>query len=547
MQQETDKMQLFYEYYKQWIEVYKKGAIRDATMAKYLMTQKWVEKLAPELKVCELTRTAYQKLLNDYAKDHERQTTLDFHHQLKGAILDAVDEGMIERDPTRKAIIKGKTPRAKKIKYLNQFELHTLIAHLDIREEVNWDWFILLVAKTGMRFSEALAITPSDFDFARQTLSISKTWDYKGNGGFLPTKNNSSVRKIQIDWQIVVKFSELTKNLPEDKPIFVGETKIYNSTVNDVLTRHCKACGISEISIHGLRHTHAYFISEDTSVSAGGHKFDKVAFKANLEIREMSTELRIYSPYSIDLPAASTDEVITTVDIGNVWKNLDSTKPVAFTAEVNPNNSACSGKVEIVEEAWEKSTYGESTPITDVIKSTDTPRNPIAGGEYWYSIVLRAKEGYVFSDNVTFICEGKTYTAQTANTSVSDNGKTFTAWEFLLPVIASDGADDTVIKDVEVISATLSYDAGDTPKATAVTKDIGANYEIAYESWEDEQHALWYSDEHYYPSELFLDRFTSFEEGKSYRYSILLKAKNGRTFAATDSGLTVTVNGWTVE
>ena len=247
----------FYEYYAQWIEVYKKGAIREATMAKYLMTQKWVEKLVPKLRVSELTRTAYQQLLNDYAKEHERQTTLDFHHQLKGAILDAVDEGLIERDPTRKAIIKGKTPKVKKIKYLNQFELHTLIANLDIKAEPNWDCFILLVAKTGMRFSEALAITPADFDFSRQTLSISKTWDYKGEGGFLPTKNKSSVRKIQIDWQVVVKFSELTKNLPEDKPIFVGETKIYNSTVNDVLTRHCKKCGISEISIHGLRHTHA--------------------------------------------------------------------------------------------------------------------------------------------------------------------------------------------------------------------------------------------------------------------------------------------------
>ena len=162
-----------------------------------------------------------------------------------------------ERDPTRKAIVKGKTPKVKKIKYLNQFELHTLIAHLDIKEEPNWDWFILLVSKTGMRFSEALAITPADFDFARQTLSVSKTWDYKGDGGFLPTKNKSSVRKIQIDWQIVVKFSELVKNLPEDKPIFVGEEKIYNSTVNDVLARHCKECGISVISIHGLRHTHA--------------------------------------------------------------------------------------------------------------------------------------------------------------------------------------------------------------------------------------------------------------------------------------------------
>ncbi len=257
MLNDMNKSSLFCDYYKQWVEVYKKGAIREATMAKYKMTLKWIEKLAPDLKLSELTRTAYQQLLNDYAKEHEKQTTLDFHHQMKGAILDAVDEGLIQRDPTRKAIIKGKTPKSKKIKYLNQFELHTLIAHLNLKEEPNWDWFILLVAKTGMRFSEALAITPGDIDFARQTLSISKTWDYKGEGGFLPTKNKSSVRKIQIDWQIVVKFSELVKGMPEDEPIFVGKDKIYNSTVNDALTRHCRECGISAISIHGLRHTHA--------------------------------------------------------------------------------------------------------------------------------------------------------------------------------------------------------------------------------------------------------------------------------------------------
>lgn len=256
MLRNTNRETLFSEYYRQWIDVYKKGAIREATMSKYLMSHKWVEKLVPELKVGELTRTEYQQLLNDYAKEHERQTTLDFHHQLKGAILDAVDEGWIERDPTRKAIIKGKTPKAKKIKYLNQFELHTLLKDLDLKDEVNWDWFILLVAKTGMRFSEALAITPADFDFAHQTLSVSKTWDYKGEGGFLPTKNKSSVRKIQIDWQVVVQFSELVKNLPKEEPIFINR-KTYNSTVNAVLTRHCKAAGISVISIHGLRHTHA--------------------------------------------------------------------------------------------------------------------------------------------------------------------------------------------------------------------------------------------------------------------------------------------------
>lgn len=253
MLQSTD---LFTNYYAQWIKIYKQGAIRKVTMDKYLMTCRWLEKLVPNLRLCDLNRIAYQQILNDYALTHERQTTMDFHHQLKGAILDAVDEGLIERDPTRKAIIKGKVPRIKKIKYLNQFELHTLLNNLNLTDKINWDWFILMVAKTGMRFSEALAITPQDFDFARQTLSINKTWDYKENSGFMPTKNRSSVRKIQIDWQMIVQFSTLIKHLPPDKPIFVHK-KIYNSTINDFLSNLCKKANIPVISIHGLRHTHA--------------------------------------------------------------------------------------------------------------------------------------------------------------------------------------------------------------------------------------------------------------------------------------------------
>lgn len=257
MLENVENTELFCEYYAKWISVYKEGAIRKVTLDKYLMTQRWLVKLVPDLKVCDLSRITYQQLLNDYAITHERQTTMDFHHQLKGAILDAVDEGIIPRDPTRKAIIKGKTPNEnKKIKYLNQFELHTLISILDLKSEINWDWFILLVAKTGLRFSEALALTPKDFDFAHQSVSVSKTWNYKGNGGFLPTKNKSSVRKVQIDWQLVIQFSELIKGLPEEEPIFV-KGKVYNSTVNDILSRYCKKANVPVISVHGLRHTHA--------------------------------------------------------------------------------------------------------------------------------------------------------------------------------------------------------------------------------------------------------------------------------------------------
>ena len=250
------KNELFYTYYERWINIYKEGAIRKVTMKKYLLTLNWIKKLAPKLTLSEIDRINYQKLLNDYSETHERQSTMDFHHQLKAAIMDAVDEGLIEKDPTRKAIIKGKTPKPKKKKYLNQFELQKLIQDLDLGKEINYDWLILLIAKTGIRFSEALAITPKDFDFPHQILNINKTWNYKEKGGFMPTKNESSNRKIQLDWQSVIQFSELIKGLDEEQPIFVKKN-IYNSTINEILERHCKNVSIPTISIHGLRHTHA--------------------------------------------------------------------------------------------------------------------------------------------------------------------------------------------------------------------------------------------------------------------------------------------------
>ena len=58
MSNDTNNNVLFSQYYAQWIDVYKKGAIREATMAKYLMTQRWVEKLVPGC-LCREKRQEY--------------------------------------------------------------------------------------------------------------------------------------------------------------------------------------------------------------------------------------------------------------------------------------------------------------------------------------------------------------------------------------------------------------------------------------------------------------------------------------------------------
>lgn len=215
--------------------------------------------LEPRLPLRELNRKKYQEILNRYAENHERQTVLDFHHQFKSAVLDAVDEGLIPFDPTRKVVIKGTTTRKHKVKFLNQQQLTKLLAQLKLEDQPNWDYFFLLVAKTGLRFSEALGITPNDFDFTRLTLSVNKTWDYKSEeSGFALTKNRSSMRKVPVDWQIAMQFAQITKDLEKDQPIFVKKRKrIFNETANEILERYCRKAEVPEISIHGLRHTHA--------------------------------------------------------------------------------------------------------------------------------------------------------------------------------------------------------------------------------------------------------------------------------------------------
>ena len=236
--------ELLYEYFSDWIKVYKQGAVRPVTYNKYLMTLQRLTELAPNLKLSDLNKRSYQMLINNYAETHEKLTTMDFHRQLKSVILDALDEGLLKSDPTRRVVLKGKEPKDKKPKFLNQSELQKLIGCLDLTYFdkkyfhskagnivcPNWDWFILLLAKTGMRFAEALALTPNDFDFTQQKIKVTKTWSYKNiDGGFGETKNYSSKRTIKLDPILCNQFQEFTKNITSDQPIFI-KSRVFNNS-----------------------------------------------------------------------------------------------------------------------------------------------------------------------------------------------------------------------------------------------------------------------------------------------------------------------------
>lgn len=110
------------------------------------------------------------------------------------------------------------------------------------------------------------------------------------------------------------------------------------------------------------------------------------------------------------------------------------------------------------------------------------------------------------------------------------------------------------ITSVDITNATISYQAGEAPKATAaVSAQDASKYEIEYEYWEEmeqtangvEPVAYWYSDvdkNNAIPAD---KRITTFEAGKSYMYSIGLKVKDGYAFSG--QGLTMTLNGAAVD
>lgn len=112
---------------------------------------------------------------------------------------------------------------------------------------------------------------------------------------------------------------------------------------------------------------------------------------------------------------------------------------------------------------------------------------------------------------------------------------------FLLTIPA---AESTAIDSVQVTDATLTYQAGDKPQATAKTDGTAR---IAYEYWEEMERndkgelvpvKFWYSD----PAKLAKvpeeERIPQFEAGKRYMYSLMLASAEGYTFAA-DCALTL--------
>ena len=108
----------------------------------------------------------------------------------------------------------------------------------------------------GVREGELLALTPGDFDFEKQTVTISKSYQrIKGKDVITDPKTPKSNRVIQMPAFLCEEMRDYIKSLYGVKPtdrIFT----VTKSYLHREMDRGAKEAGVKRIRIHDLRHSH---------------------------------------------------------------------------------------------------------------------------------------------------------------------------------------------------------------------------------------------------------------------------------------------------
>lgn len=261
------KLEPINAYFKQWVDLYKSN-VREGTLTNYKNTIRIVDEHFGATPIQHIKKSDYQLFINTLGKDKSLEYVKKINSHIRACVLDAVDEGLLHVDFTRKVVLVGLKPKNDSEKHLNYLESKRFNKYLlnKISEENRLVLYLLLLAfVSGMRFSEMIALERKDFNFNNGELTISKARGYSTNTGEgeQETKSTASERVIRINKKTMDVFKnhfDITPNNIYDLVFYSPSSKykvISNTAVNKALKKILGELNIDPISIHGLRHTHA--------------------------------------------------------------------------------------------------------------------------------------------------------------------------------------------------------------------------------------------------------------------------------------------------
>ena len=175
------------------------------------------------------------------------------HNQLSALFNHAVRYYGLQVNPAAKAGNMGVEERREMLFWTKEEYLKFADAMMD--KPLSYYAFEMLYW-CGIREGELLALTPGDFDFEKQTVSISKSYQrIKGQDVITDPKTAKSNRVIQMPAFLCEEMEDYIKSLyavePTDRIFAVTKSYLHRE-----MDRGAKEAGVKRIRIHDLRHSH---------------------------------------------------------------------------------------------------------------------------------------------------------------------------------------------------------------------------------------------------------------------------------------------------
>ena len=214
----------------------------------------------------------------------------------------------------------------------------------------------------------------------------------------------------------------------------------------------------------------------------------------------------------------SASTAITAATIQDVNFNYQPGDAPRATAAVA---AADQGKYRIADEWWQE--LNENDEPVAIWHSNDGIYSTLptitafeSGKKYVYSVLLLPERGYDFGREVTATVNGNTVTAVPGTDGYLSlpNVKTITPTESINP---------TVIDLIEVNDVTVSFKNGDKPVFTGSVSEDAA-YAFRCEWWSLDSDTGILSTEPEWGSDIYKNKITAFEAGKTYHYGVYVSA-----------------------
>ena len=217
-------------------------------------------------KLCDISATdviewqnEIRTLKNKHGKLYSKTYLRTVHNQLSAMFNHAVRYYGLRTNPASIAGNMG-AKESKEMKFWT-LEEYKSFSEAMMDKTVSYYAFEMLYW-TGIRLGELLALTPADFDFKAQTVTINKSFQHLAGKDIITSpktkKSNRTINMPDFLCEEMQDYLSMFYSRGEDDRIF----PISKSYLHHEMDRGAKQAGVKRIRIHDLRHSHVSLLIE---------------------------------------------------------------------------------------------------------------------------------------------------------------------------------------------------------------------------------------------------------------------------------------------